>query len=107
MSGVSTVDAALLADIKDYLEITWSDDVTDRNVTSLIRQGMFFINDKLGTVGDYLSDGYPRTLLYEYVRYARDRALDVFEINYKSMILAMQNNRKVGAYVAETVSAVD
>lgn len=105
MTGTA-VDAALFSDIKADLDITWSDPVTDRKVANYIQQGMFFINDKLGVVGDFLSDGYPRTLLFEYVRYARDRALDVFESNYKSMILAMQNGRKVVAYASSnTVSS--
>lgn len=92
------VSNALFADIKSHLNITWDDDMTNRNVRNFITQGMFFINDKLGKEGDYLVDGYPRTLLFEYARYARDGALDVFENNYKSMILAMQNNRKVKSY---------
>lgn len=104
--AAANVDAALLTDIKAYLDITWTDEATDKKVTNFIAQGMFFINDKLGSQGDFLVEGYPRTLLFEYVRYARDEALDVFETNYQSMILAMQNNRKVKDYAAKaSVSA--
>jgi len=101
MAGI-TVDDALFSDIKAYCDITWEDEATNRKLRNFIRQGMFFINDKLGTVGDYLSDGYPRTLLFEYVRYARDSALDVFEVNYQSMILAMQNGKKVKDYASKS-----
>ena len=97
MAGI-VIDDALFLDIKADLDITWEDAATDRKVKNYITQGMSFINDKLGKPGDYSAEGYPRTLLFEYVRYARDKALDVFETNYKSMILAMQNNRKVSAY---------
>lgn len=97
MAGI-VIDDALFLDIKADLDITWEDEATNRKVKNYITQGMSFINDKLGKPGDYSVDGYPRTLLFEYVRYARDKALDVFEANYKSMILAMQNNRKVSAY---------
>ena len=97
MAGI-VIDDALFLDIKADLDITWEDEATNRKVKNYITQGMSFINDKLGAAGDYLNEGYPRTLLFEYVRYARDKALDVFEANYKSMILAMQNNRKVSAY---------
>ena len=97
MAGIA-IDDALFLDIKADLDITWEDEATNRKVKNYITQGMSFINDKLGAAGDYLNEGYPRTLLFEYVRYARDKALDVFEANYKSMILAMQNNRKVSAY---------
>ena len=43
-----------------------------------------------------------RTLMMEYVRYARDEALDVFENNYQALILALKNGRAVDAYVEET-----
>ena len=65
-----TVDDALYADVKNYLDITWEDEMTNRKVRNFITQGMFFVNDKLGVSGDFLNEGYPRTLLFEYVRYA-------------------------------------
>ena len=90
----------LLYDIKRALNVTWDDDATDERLRGLIDDGMAYIDDKLGEAGDYLRPGYPRTLLKEYVRYARDEALDVFENNYQSMILAMQNQKGVRAYAA-------
>ena len=101
MAGI-TLDDALFTDILAYLDITWDDEATNRKVKNFIRQGMFFINDKLGAEGDYASDGYPRMLLFDYVRYARDSALDVFEANYQGMILAMQNGKKVKDYAAKS-----
>lgn len=89
----------LLDDIKVYLDITWDDEQTNRRITGLIEDGMAYLDDKLGEAGDYLSPGYPRTLLKEYVRYARDAALDVFENNYQSLILAMQADRGVINFV--------
>ena len=65
---------------------------------------MVYLDGKLGAQADYTQDGLPRTLLMEYVRYARDAALDVFENNYLSMLLAMQNERAVSSYVESTQS---
>ena len=96
--STAQISDALLTDIKADLGITWKDDVTERKVQNYIRSGIAYLNGKLGTSGDYEADGYPRTLLFEYVRYARDGALDVFENNYMSMILAMQNERVVRDY---------
>lgn len=96
---------ALLAAVKSYLQITWTDTDTDNRLTLLIQAGAAYIDNKLGETGDYTIPGYPRTLLFEYVRYARDGASDVFENNYRSMILAMQHERMVEAYAdAETES---
>lgn len=92
----------LLADIKAYLNITWDDPVTDRRIEILTGGGMAYLDGKYGGEADYLSDGLPRSLLFEYVRYARDSALDVFENNYRSMLLSMQSDKAVMDFVAST-----
>ena len=89
------MDDALLEDVKNYLNITWSDGGTDKKISVLIQSAMFYLNNKAGGEMDYTAEGFPRILLFEYVRYARDEALDVFENNYLSMLLAMQNERRV------------
>lgn len=91
---------ALLADVKDALDITW--DSSDSQVLEFIKNGMFYINDKAGKTCDYAAMGYPRTLLFEYVRYARSRALEVFENNFQSLLLSMQTGEAVSAYVSDT-----
>lgn len=103
MSG-SVPWGLMLHDIKIALNVTWDDKATDDRLLGFIADGMAYIDDKLGEAGDYQSPGYPRTLLKEYVRYARDEALDVFENNYQSTILAMQNQKGVRAYAAAVES---
>lgn len=88
----------LLQDVKIYLGITWQDSTTDQRITGLIASGMAYIDSKYGKAAGYSVDGFPRTLLFEYVRYARDAALDVFENNYTALILAMQNEKRVNEY---------
>lgn len=92
------ISDALFSDVKAYLDYTWQDADLDRKYRGFIRSGMAYVNGKFGEPADYESDGLPRTLLFEYVRYARDGALDVFENNYMSMILAMQNDKAVSRY---------
>lgn len=91
---------SLLSDVKDYLGITWNSETTDKRIRGFIASSMVYLNGKLGAEADYTVDGPPRELLMERVRYARDSALDVFENNYLSLILAMQNNKKVSDYAA-------
>lgn len=90
-----TVPAALLADVKNYLNITWDDEATDAKINGLIASAAAYLDSKLGGQPDYEADGMPRTLLMEYVRYARDSALDVFESNYLALILTAQNESLV------------
>ena len=95
----------LLSDVKNYLNITWSDQATDAKISGLIASGMVYLNDKYGEAADYTVDGMPRTLLMEYVRYGRDSALDVFENNYQALILGMQTGRLVTNYGGSVESA--
>lgn len=97
-----TVSETLLADVNNYLDNTWQDEARDRKILGFIRSGMVYINGKLGKMADYESDDLPRTLLFEFVRYARDGAMDLFETNYKSMILAMQNKKAVSEYAQQS-----
>lgn len=90
-----SVPAALLADVKNYINITWDDEATDAKINGLIASAAAYLDGKLGGQPDYEADGMPRTLLLEYVRYARDSALDVFESNYLALILTAQNERLV------------
>lgn len=99
--------AGLLDDVKNQLDITWSDEATDKKYCGLIAAGANYLDDRLGTRADYTADGDPRTLLMEYVRYARDSALDVFEANYLSLILSAQHGREVNQFEKNTVYAAE
>lgn len=101
MAGRDSLPAGLLADVKNYRNITWDDDATDAKVSGIIAAGMVYLDGKAGTPQDYTEDGAARTLLMEYVRYTMDSALEVFETNYQALILSMQNERRVKAYAVE------
>lgn len=90
----------LLAAVKIVLQVTWSDPATDARLMELIQLGAAYLDDKRGAPADYTVSGYARQLLFEYVRYARDEALDVFEVNYESLILSMRHDRMVSTYEA-------
>lgn len=104
MEARTEIPAGLLAAVKLYLDITWSSPTTDQKVSELILEGMAFLDDKNGAPADYTVPGAARALLLDYCRYGRDSALDVFESNNANRILAMQNGRKVGAFVENTLS---
>jgi len=103
--GRDSLPVELLEDVKNYLNITWDDDATDRKISGILASGMMYLNSKAGAEMDYIADGAARTLLFEYARYMRDDALDVFENNYLSLLLAMRHERQVTAYVEETQQA--
>lgn len=90
---------ALLSDVKNYLNITWEDRAADSKLDNLIQNGIAYLDLKRGAPANYREEGLPRTLLFDFVRYARDNALDVFENNYLSLIVAMRNESLVSSYV--------
>lgn len=96
-----SVPAELLADVKNFLDITWEDPATDQKVAGYTAGGMDYLDNKAGEPVDYSVPGYGRTLLMEYVRYARDGALDVFENNYLHLLLAMQHDRRMARFRAD------
>lgn len=97
--GTAETVAQLLPEVENYLNITWQDDATDRKISGIIARGISRLTKLAGSEPDFTVAGDAQELLYEYCRYARDEALDVFENNYRSMLLEMRNGRKVAAYV--------
>lgn len=97
----------LLSEIKNYLNIGWEDPATDQNVMAMIEEGMDFLNRKAGQTLNFEAEKDAMSLLKNYARYARDMALDVFEVNFRSAILALQHDRMIERrrYAEDTVSA--
>ena len=100
-----TVPPALLADVKNYLNITWDDEAIDEKVCGLIASGSAYLDLKIGGSPDYEADGMPRTLLLEWLRYAWSEALDVFEANFLPLILTAQQEEVAASAQTDTVSA--
>lgn len=94
------VSAALLRDVKNNLNITWNDIVTDETVCGYIAAGSEYLDSLGGGCLDYDEDGLARTLLLEYCRYAHSLALDVFDNNYLSLILSLKNTERMKRYEA-------
>lgn len=80
---------ALLTDIKNYLNITWNDDKTDSKITGFINRGMKRLQDIAGASLDFTAEDLPRSLLFDYCRYANSQALEVFEKNFESELLEL------------------
>lgn len=103
MAG-SVVSSTILQDVLNFCDVTWTDQALENKYSAMILSGIAYIDKKLGIPADYEKPGEPRTILFEYVRYMRDGALDVFENNYLSRIIGMQNRRKVDLYAQKAFS---
>lgn len=107
MSSVDryNIDSQLICELKAYVGITWNDDVTNYKFQNIVASSMVYLQEKLGEDTDFNEQTTARELLFERVRYAWASALDVFENNYLSLILAMQNEKKVRDYVEKAKQA--
>lgn len=92
----------LLDDIKDYLHISWSDEKTDKNILGMIKRGMARLQKVAGVPSlNFQEEDLPRTLLFDYVRYANAQALEMFEKNFQSELLELHLEYQAALIVLE------
>jgi hypothetical protein len=87
----------ILGDVKNYLNITWDDGTTDNKLTGIIKRGMARLQNIAGVPLDFTEDELPRTLLFDYCRYANSQALEMFEKNFQSELLSLHIKSQVEA----------
>lgn len=80
----------LLSGLKDYLNISYKDQVTDRMLKKALERGKTVLDGYAGKPLDYEKEGAPRQLLYDYCRYVRSQATEMFEVNYKRELMALR-----------------
>jgi len=93
----------LIADVKNYLDVTWTDTETDKKISGIVSRGIKYIDRVAGSALDYSIEDNPRALLFDYARYAWSNALDEFSTNYLPEILALEISESVKAYEATIV----
>ena len=86
------VQKELLEDIKNYLDITWTDPESDKKLSGIIARGMAYINRIAGSEQDFTEEANPR-------------ALDEYAKNYLPELLALQIDRKVERYADQQTPA--
>ena len=96
-----TADELLLAAVRNYLDITWTDASGDTKLTGIIHRGMAYLDSVAGEALDYAVEDKPRELLFDYCRYVRSNALDEFQKNYLPELLTLQNQKEVARYIDE------
>lgn len=100
MAGKET-DPLLIA-TKGYLDITWSDPATNAKISRLIAAGKLYLEDIAGTDLDFSQPGMEQSLLFDYVRYARSGASELFWDNYKKELTALRLRIGVSDYAAKS-----
>lgn len=80
----------LIDDLKDYLCISFEDERTDRALISSLNRGQAILEDYAGEKIDFSQEGAEKQLLFDYCRYVRSQAPEMFEINFRHDLIALR-----------------
>lgn len=99
------VFGTLLSEVKNYLNITWEDEATDKKIGSFILSSVSRLNDIAGFEIDFsltvedkekLSVAHlGKQLLFSRCFYLNEKALDDFEKNYRGELLTLAYKGKI------------
>lgn len=81
---------SLIDELKDFLCIAFDDERTDRALKAALSRGMSVIEDYAGATIDYSQDGAEKQLLFDYCRYVRSQAAEMFETNFRHDLIALR-----------------
>ncbi len=83
------MDKELLEEVKNYLDITWEDEATDRKVEGMINRGKARLEEIAGAPLSFQIPGLPQSLLLDYCRYTYSNALEMFWKNFRDELVAL------------------
>ena len=93
---------SLLTQVKNYLNITWSDSDTDAKVQSLVEDAIPAMNHKLGVSSvDYDEAGQERRLFLNYCLYLYNGVGNEFDDAYRQEINQIREKYIVAADLEE------
>jgi len=108
MAEPTEQDLTLLSDVKNYLDITWNDEATDKKLTGIINRGKSYLQNIAGSFSiDFAVECSERSLLFDYCRYARSNAIEMFESNFKSQLIGLRLAHKVSSVTTKEDAPVE
>ena len=85
-------------DIKNYINITWSDTELENRLTGICKRAESFLQKRAGKTIEFsrqMEDQGLLQILYDCVWYIQNASLDEFEKNYESDLWAMRANAHI------------
>lgn len=95
------VEKEMLGAVRNYLDITYEDEETERKLAGIMERGKTYLNNVAGTELDYEEENGSRALLFDYCRYARNNALELFEENFKTELISLRIGVQVEDYAEQ------
>ena len=86
----------MLSELKNYLDITWTNEATDSKLTGILERAKAIIS---GYAGASLSfeDESDKQLLFDCCRYIRSNALEDFKDNFSAELIIIRAKYSVKA----------
>ncbi|SCI45850.1 Uncharacterised protein [uncultured Clostridium sp.] len=93
------MDKELLLDsVKNKLNITWEDSLTNFKLSDLVNDAIVAMNFKLGADIDYSKNGLEHQLFLNYCLYSYNNCLNEFDTNYMNEIYQIRSIYEVKEY---------
>ena len=91
----------MLDDVKNYLDITFVDEVFDRKLTGIIERGASYLSEIAGADLSFIEEQRERQLLMDYCRYANANCIEDFEKNFRSELVILRISKGVEDYAGQ------
>lgn len=88
----------MLDELRNKLNITWSDEETETRLRSILKSAQITINFKLGANVDYNNELMERNLLLNYCMYAYHNCENEFDNAYFNEIMQLRQKYEVLNY---------
>ena len=79
----------LIDEVKNYLDITYNDEETDRKLSGIVERGKAYLDSIAGKKQDYSKGGKANEVLIDYAMYVRAGSLEELQKNYKHELIEL------------------
>ena len=95
------MDPTIFQEVKDHINVTWSEEESDRKIERMIEDAKPILDYKLGADIDYSKPGMEHNLFLDYCMYVWNNCSNEFENNYLSEIMQIRQKYEVLNYEQE------
>lgn len=83
-------DKEFLEEAKRVVDVTWSDDDTEKKISGYIEDGVEVLQNDVGTSINFYEDSEAKALLKTYIRYAWNKSEEYFMENNIERLLKLE-----------------
>lgn len=97
----------MLDDLKNYLQITWEDEETNKRVSGILSRATALLNKYAGVEIDFDKNEDERQLLFDCCRYIYNNSLAHFEKDFSGDLISLRAQYAVEGYLNDQAEVSD